>query len=74
MKIEKEQKRQLEVVRKRLLNSLRSCNEIPSTIALCALVELTVDAAVSLCGREAAVDAICQTVNKLMATKHRKAK
>jgi hypothetical protein len=53
---------------------MKRCNEIPSTVGLAALIEVTVDAAVSLCGRENAVEAICRTVNLLMTTKHRKAK
>jgi hypothetical protein len=67
----KEQQRQLKLVRSRLLSGLRSCEDIPSTVALSALVELTVDTAVNLCGREHAVDVICRTVNILMTTKHK---
>lgn len=70
----KEQKQQLALVRRNLLKGLRSCEDIPSTVAMAALVELTVDTAVSLCGREHAIEIICKTINLLMTTKHKKGK
>lgn len=70
----KEQQRQLEMVRRKLLKGLEQADEVPSTVALSALVELTVDTAVTLCGREQAIAVICETVNILMSTKYRKEK
>jgi hypothetical protein len=70
----KEQKQQLAVVRRSLLKGLRQCESIPSTVALAALVEVTVDAAVSMCGREHAIEVICKTINILMTTKHKSGK
>jgi hypothetical protein len=64
------ERKQLEHVRGSLIQALRSCGEIPSTVALSALVELMVDSAVSMLGKEQAVDAICRTVNILMTSKY----
>lgn len=66
------EKQQLQVVRRRVLKALASCQDIPSTVALAALVEVTVDSAVSICGKSQGVEALCRCINALMATKHNK--